>query len=98
MSGFDGLEKQVCHLDAKAPNYEDRLVRKWHPVLKDVPHSEQIEVARTIEGVARAINDTTGMSDTARAVILRSSQTMLKLFAQKGDPGAPSDLKEAQSE
>jgi hypothetical protein len=63
---------------------DDKVVSKWMPILKTVPHSEQVEVARTLEGIARAINDTSELSDAARDAILRSSMTMLTLFTQKG--------------
>ena len=74
-------EMAQSQLNPTEESFDDMVVRKWHPVLTSgcVPHSEQVEVARTLEGVARSINATSGMGRNARATVLQGVKKMMHL-------------------
>jgi len=74
-------EMAQSQLNPTGESFDDKVVRKWHPVLTSgcVPHSEQVEVARTLEGVARSINATSGMGRNARATVLEGVRKMVHL-------------------
>lgn len=84
----ESYAKTVTHLNPNDPDYDDQVVKKWDPVLRKggVPHSEQVEVARTLEGVGRALNPSAGLSASSRTTLLNALNKMLPLLQQAQQP------------